>query len=85
LSQGPEAERKKAYCLGFLYAVITKLEMDGKVCLGPLGDIGLAIDESSRILRDSSQGEFAGKRDSRGRQLAWVVLEKGLSDSLCCE
>lgn len=74
LNDDAEAARANAYCAGFLYAVISRLEMDGKICLDPSGTIDYAIDEATSILDGA-----------RGRQLAWAVLEEELPKRLACK
>lgn len=73
LGDDSEAARATAYCAGFLFAVISRLEMDGRICLDASGTIEPAIEEAARILDGA-----------RGRQLAWAVLEEELPKRLPC-
>lgn len=67
-----EAHEKKSFCIGFLYAVMLRLELDKEACFG--ADIGPMIEAASRILMSA-----------KPRDDAWVVLRNGFRKQFPCK
>jgi hypothetical protein len=70
-SETSEAREAKSYCMGFLYAVITKMEADGSACFG--ANISKPIEVAADLLGNSAQ--YAA---------SWDVLEKGYKKAFPC-
>ena len=70
-SEDAEALEAKAYCLGFLYAVITKLEKEEQACFP--ANIGGAIEEAATLLSAAPK-----------KALSWQVLEDGYKKKFKC-
>ena len=70
-SQSDEAREAKGYCMGFLYAVITKLEADGTACFG--ANISQPIEVAADLLGKSSK-----------QATSWDVLQNGYKKEFPC-
>lgn len=66
-----KAIEEKSYCLGFLYAVITRLEMAGSACFG--ANIAPAVRKASELLASVPY-----------KTPAWNALEDGFKKEFPC-
>ena len=70
-SDSSEAREAKAYCMGFLYAVITGMEAEGSACFG--ANISRPIEVAADLLGDAPK--YA---------TSWDVLRKGYKKAFPC-
>lgn len=70
-SQSDDAREAKGYCMGFLYAVITKLEADGTACFG--ANISRPVEVAADLLSKSSE-----------HATSWDVLQNGYKKQFPC-